>query len=281
MAKAAQEAWSQSYRTKISTSIASTLLVIVAAFVLIFSYIGYYQDPEIIIALLGVYPTPDPSTNSLLYVLVAYLLCNFFCTILLLLARPIYRYQFPYDLMAQAETAALLAREETAEALTPEESAAHFAARAASLRNEALDLEKEAAYLKAKNMLHDAALLGDLPAMEHYARHCILSHLNDSARYWLKKCIATGEASKEAEKMLLRLRLHLNHRVAYLRPEAAPLTRNQKILRVLKIIITVIWRILILVVLLAIIAVAVLLANNNFDLSVLQDLPSAFSQLFS
>ena len=117
--------------------------------------------------------------------------------------------------------------------------------------------------------------------MEHYARHCILSHLNDSARYWLKKCIATGEASKEAEKMLLRLRLHLNHRVAYLRPEAAPLTRNQKILRVLKIIITVIWRILILVVLLAIIAVAVLLANNNFDLSVLQDLPSAFSQLFS
>lgn len=280
LSKAAQEAWTKSYQTKISTSMASALLVIVAAFILLFAYTIFREDANEVEAMLSIFPTHDYETNCVIYTLTAYFACHIFSTVLFLLTRFIYRYQFPYDFMVQAEAAALFAQEET-EGLTPEEITARRRERAATICEDAIDLEREAAYQKAKKMLHEAALLGDIPAMEHYARHCILSHLNDSAMYWLKKCIATGEASKEAEKMLLRLRLHLNHRVAYLRPEAAPLTKKQKILRILRITITVIWHALILALVLAVIVFAVLLANNNFDLSIFQDLPGAFSQLFS
>lgn len=170
LAKAAQEAWSKSYKTKLSTSLASTLLVIIAAFVLFFAYTIHLQDANAAQALLSVFPTHDFSTNAMIYVLVAYFVCHIFSTVLLLLSRFIYRWQFPYDLMAQAEAAALLAREAPGD-LSQENLALWRAEHAEVLRTEALALEKEAAYQKARTMLHDAALLGDGPAMEHYARH--------------------------------------------------------------------------------------------------------------
>lgn len=278
LAKAAQEALARSYMTKLSTSIASTLLVITAAFILFFSYTVYRQDAVAVTALLSKFPTQDPLANSQLYVLAAYFVCSFFSTILLLLSRFIYRYQFPYHRMAETETAALFAREDPAEQ-SQEAIQDQRRARAAELRQSALSLETEAAYSKAKSMLHEAALMGDVPAMEHFARHCLLSHLNDSARYWLERCVSSGEASRDAQRMLLRLRLRLRHKEQYLRPEAAPLSKWQKVLRVLQQILTVLWRVFFMLLFLGSLIVMILLFKNNFDPSVLQDIPSAFSQL--
>lgn len=277
LCKAAQEAWARSFRTKISTSIASTLLMIVAAFVLLFSYTVYLQDANAIASLLSIFPTPDFSTNCMIYVLVAYLISNFFSTILLALTRFIYRYQYPYDFMAQAEAAVLFAREES-DGLTPEEISDQRSARAAALRDEALELEKEAVYQKAKNMLHDAALLGDIPAMEHYGRHCLLSHLDESGRYWLKKAVASGEAGSDTAKMLRRLQLRLHHKASYQRPDAAPLTRGQRVLRTIKTIFTVLVRILALLLFIAAVAVCFLLLTDRMDISALTD---TLSKLFS
>lgn len=279
LAKAAQEAWSKSYKTRLSTSLASTLLVIIAAFVLFFAYTIHLQDANAAQALLSIFPTHDFSTNAMIYVLAAYFVCHIFSTVLLLLSRFIYRWQFPYDLMVQAEAAALLAREAPGD-LSQENLALWRTERAEVLRTEALALEKEAAYQKARTMLHDAALLGDGPAMEHYARHCILSHLHESARYWLKQAIASGSATGEAVRMLRRLALKLNHRVQYLRPDAAPLTKKQILLQRCKTMFTVLWRILIALVMLAIVAVLVVLFQNDLDLSILTDFPGALSRLF-
>lgn len=270
LAKAAQEAWAKSYATRISTSIGSTILVIIAAFVLFFAYSVFLQDAGAAQALLSKFPTQDFTTNSMLYVLAAYFVCHFFSTILLLLTRFIYRYQFPFDWMVQAEAAALLAKE-SHDDLSQEALAALRAERAAALRSEAIELEKEAAYQKAKGMLHEAALLGDIPAMEHYARHCILSHLNESARYWLERYIAAGENTGEAKKMLLRLKLRLNHRVSYLRPDAAPLTGWQKFLRTLKTVFTILLRVFALIAFFGALAVGALLLTDKLEISALQD----------
>ena len=233
LSKAAQEAWSRSIKTRLSTSAASTLLVIICAFGLVSAYAVYLQDPNLLAGLLAKYPTGDVATNCMLYVFAAFLVSHLFSSILLLLTRFLYRFHFPYDLMAQAEAAVFFAGEET-ENLSPEEIAAHRKERAATLRDEAIALEKEAAYQKAKNMFREAALLGDAAAMQHYARHCLLSHLNDSARYWLNKAAASGDADEELKSMLRRLRLHMHHNVQYLRPDAAPLTKGQRTVQTLK-----------------------------------------------
>lgn len=277
LSKAAQEAWSWSYKTKISTSLASTLLVIVAAFALFFAYTIHLKDATAAQALLSIFPTHDYATNAMIYVLVAYFICHIFSTILLLLTRFIYRCRFPYEVMDQAETAVLIAQEESGD-LTSEEIAAQRKERAAALRDDAISLEKEAAYRKAKTMFHDAALLGDAPAMKHYARHCLLSHLNDSARYWLEKAAASGEDGKDVKNMLLRLRLHLNHNTEYLRPDAAPLTKGQKFLRILKTVFSLLLRILVLLLLLGSVAVLALLLTDKLNINTLTD---ALSRLFS
>lgn len=80
--------------------------------------------------------------------------------------------------------------------------------------------------------------------------------------------------------MLRRLALKLNHRVQYLRPDAAPLTKKQILLQKCKTVFTVLWRILIALVMLAIVAVLVLLFQNDLDLSILTDFPGALSRLF-
>lgn len=277
LAKAAQEAWAKAYKTNLSTSPAATLLVIIAAFVLFFAYAIQLQDALAAQALLSIFPTHDYTTNALIYVLAAYIICHILSTILLFVTRFVYHYSFPYHLMAQAETAALIAREAPGD-LSPDERNQWAQERSETLRREALELEKEAAYQKAGRMLHDAALLGDVPAMEHYARHCILSHLNESARYWLEQFIASGDDIQAAKKMLLRLRLRLNHRAAYLRPDAAPLTKGQRILRALKTIFTVLIRVLTMLLFIAAVAVCVLLLTDRLEITALTDF---LTKLFS
>lgn len=270
LAKQANQARDASNNTRMSTSVASTLLAVVTAFFVLFAFTIYIQDAPYVTALLTKFPTNDYQTNSVIYVLIMYAISEAFCSILMFITLPIYRYDFPYDFLVQAEQAAIYAREDAQE-LTPEELAEKRAADAAKLREEALELEKENAYKVAKRMLFQAAICSDIPAMEHYARHCLLSHMNTSAKYWLKKAVASGEASPEAKKMLLRLRLHLRHKVEYLKPEEAPLSIGKKILRGLCTVIAVLWKLLVLAILIISILVCVAMYKSSKD-------PEAFAE---
>lgn len=277
LAAAARDAQDHAYRTHLSPSMASIMIIIFSIVILFLAYIIYINDYDKSVALLTIFPTQDPYVNCALYALALYIPCGVSSWLLLVLSRWIYRYDFPHDLAAQAEAAVLFAREEF-DGLTPEEISSRRRERAAAIRDEALELEKEVAYQKAKKMLYDAALLGDIPAMEHYGRHCLLSHLDDSARYWLDRAIATGEASTEASRMRRWLMLGLHHKAQYLRPDAAPLTKWQKCLRILKTVFSVLIRILVLLMLLGSVAVLVLLLTDKLDITALTD---ALSRLFS
>lgn len=279
LAKQAQEAREASYSTRSSTSIAATLLAVVTIFFILFGFTIYVQDAPYITALLTIFPTKDYQTNCLIYVLILYAISDIVCSILMFITLPIYRYEFPYDFVVQAEQAAIYAWENTQD-LTPEELAEKRTADAVKLRKEALELEKENAYNVAKRMLLQAAICSDVPAMEHYARHCLLSHMNSSAGYWLKKAVASGEASPEAKKMLLRLRLHLRHNVEYLKPEEAPLSTGKKILRALWTVITVLWKLLVVALLIGSILMCVMLYKASTNPEAYAEFSSTITELF-
>lgn len=275
LAKAAREARNYSYKTRLSTSLASMLLVIVAAAMLLMAYIIYLDDAEVAKALLRQFPTDSEETNCLIYVLIGYFVCGIFSWILLQLTRPLYRYEFPYDYVAQTESAAIFALEDGAE-VSPEKRMAD----AAALREEAMELEKEKAYVRAKALYFKAALCGDVCAMEHYARLCLIDHMNDSARYWLDRCVSSGQGSKEAKSMLLRLKLRMKHNVRYLQPEAAPLTKGQKIRNAVQLTFTVLFWTLSLLMVAALVIFLIVLLKSNADITVFQDLSTVFRILF-
>jgi len=218
----AKSARDLAFKTRIVTSRVAMVLTIAAGFALFFVYCFVLQDPQKITALLTRFPTIDPATNALLYVLAAYFIIDILCSILLFLTRFLYRFSFPYALLDQIATAALLSREEFAHL-----NAEALAEKAAALRMDALEYEKQCGYQIAKEQLYHAALLGDVPAMEHYARHCLILHLNDSAHYWLDKAAASGIAGKEVHAMRRRMQLGLRHNVEYLRA-SGNLTTSQK-----------------------------------------------------
>ncbi len=272
---AAREAQANSYKTRLSTPIVPMVTSIAAAFALLFAYAFHIQDVGVIVALLTQFPTPDAATNSLLYVLAAYFIIHFLCTILLTLTRFLYRYDVPYDLVIQAEIAALFCDEDNTETATP-----NRITWAAAQREEAQALELDHAYGKSKQLYLKAALGGDVPAMAHYARHCLIGHRNDSARYWLQRCVDSGEAPEEAKQMLLRMKLHLRHNVQYLQQASEPLSGGRKACRILLTTLTVIWRMLVLAFFIGVILFFVLMYKSGFDPAVFEDLPAAFSHYF-
>lgn len=280
LATAAREARTYSSRTRLSPSMASILLAIVAVVILFLAYVAYMGDPDKMLSILSIFPTQDPYTNCTLYALALYVPFGISSWVLLMLTRWIYRYDFPYHLLAQAESSAIFALEEV-EDLPEEDLSARRKADAEKLREEALALELEHAYVKAKAMLLKAALCGDVPAMEHYARLCLLNHMNDSARYWLERCVESGEASEEAKSMLKRMNLKLRHNVRYRRPEEAPLTKGQKARRQPARTLRILFSVFMFLLFAASLAACIVLFKNNFDISVFQDLSEAFRVLLS
>lgn len=244
LAQKAQEARQHSYSTQINTSIVGTVIAVVVVFVLLFAYAFHLQDASQLISFLTIFPSNDASVNCLLYVIVLYYISDKLSSLLLFMTRPLYRYTFPYEQVIQAERAALFAREDDPN-LTEEALTAQRKANAATHREEALELEKERAYSKAKQLFFSAAIAGDPPGMEHYARHCLLTRMKNSARYWLEKCNSGPEPSKEAKRMYLRLRLGLQPNVCYLGMEKPKKS-------VIKILFTVLWRLLIIAITVAV-----------------------------
>lgn len=274
LAKKAQEARDHAVRTHIAPSIIASVLSIVAMLLVFFAYVFYLKDAAFITKLLSVFPTKDVSTNSLLYILVLYWIIGNLTAVLIFLTRPVYRFRFSQEYVVQAQRAAIYA-EELHENGSLEEAAAQCKLRAVSQREEALELERSGAYALAKDALLKAAICGDVPAMEHYARHCLIGKLNDSAAYWLKACCATEEASPAAKKMLLRLRLKRQHNVHYLKPEEAPPTTAAKVKQGLKKAVSIVWKTLILALFAAFLLVFFLLFSQSTNTDVLEKLPPA------
>lgn len=126
------------------------------------------------------------------------------------------RMKLPYSFVADIECYSIFAGEKTGKLSYPE-LLARRKARAAEKCQAALATERTGAYGKAAAMFLEAAHGGDAEAMEHYARHCLISDSRIPAEYWLRRCAATGEASKNAKKMLRKLRMGMQTGAAYLR----------------------------------------------------------------
>lgn len=266
LAKKAQEARDHAFRTRVAASVVAAVLAIVCLFLLFFAYVVYSEDPAAITAMLSTFPTGDLTTNCLLFVLCLYFFCGLAGSLLLFLTRPLYRYEFPYDLVVQAQREALVAGADIDLSDLPK------------FREEALTLERSGAYSMAMEMLHKAAVCGDVPAMEHYARHCLLKRMQDSARYWLKQCESSGAASPQAKKMLLRLKLRLQPDVEYLRPEEEPPTIGKKIAQAIFRTIRVLWKIFMLFLLAAVVLFMFLFFASGSNPELLDKLPPQAAQ---
>ena len=128
------------------------------------------------------------------------------------------RMKLHYSFVADIECYSFFCTEKNGKLSYPEILAKRKAA-AAETRQSALAAERAGAYPKAASMLLKAAHGGDPLAMEHYARHCLISENLVPAKYWLRRCAATGEASKNAKKMLRRVKMGMPADAAFLREE--------------------------------------------------------------
>lgn len=198
-------------RTKISTSPLASVLAILTAFVLFFSYAFYLKDAKIAESLLSIFPFDDAATNAMLYVLFGLIISSILCEPLLIFTRFLYRYQVSADMVNLIARSLILAEPEIAVLDAEGRKKA-----AASVLSEAVDLEKTHMYREAKEKFLRAAHLGNTQAMEHYARHCLIGHEDETGKYWLEKCVATGEASEAARKMLKKVQLRRRPDVRYL-----------------------------------------------------------------
>lgn len=215
LAGLAREVWLLGFRTHISSSVPTILMVIAAAFALFFAYSFYLQDADAVNAILSRFPTGDGPTNALLYVFFAYFILHSLCLPIVWVTRPLYRSGIPYRIPVETDAAALFAGE-AAQAMTEEELVRQRQENAAVLREEGLRTEYQGRYHIAMGLYQKAALGGDIPAMEHYARHCLLEHQKEPARYWLEQAAASGNISPEGKNMLQRLKLGRNLNVGYL-----------------------------------------------------------------
>lgn len=137
-------------------------------------------------------------------------------TIHALTVNIMYRYKVPYGFVAEAEYHHVFADEETGE-MTPEEIQAKRVETAQEWLSKGLEMEKISAYGKAKEFYAQAAHSGNAEAMEHYARHWLVMNAKDPARYWLQKCVATGNASETAVKNLRRLKWRRKVQAKYIK----------------------------------------------------------------
>lgn len=126
------------------------------------------------------------------------------------------RVKLRYEFVADIECYSFFAAEKAGK-LSYGELLARRKDKAAKTCQAALEKELAGAYGKAAALFLEAAHGGDASAMEHYARHCLVSDSRIPAEYWLRRCVATGESSKSAKKMLRRLRMGMQTGAAYIR----------------------------------------------------------------
>lgn len=178
-------------------------------------------------ALFARYLTGSTPLNYLIVFLISTLVYGAAWGALVLLLWCFCRMKLPYSFVADIECYSIYAGEKAGK-LTPEEQLANRLSKAEEKRKEALDLEKSGAYPRAATLFLEAAHGGDVPAMEHYARHCLISDSRIPAEYWLRRCVSSGGSSKNARRMLRRLRSGLPTGAAFIREETPPVSKKKK-----------------------------------------------------
>lgn len=189
------------------------ICLFLAEFVLLTLCILVAGDPAPILAR---YMTPSTPLN---YLLIFFLPVGGFTAVYGILVYILWsfcRMKLPYSFVAYIECYSFFATEKAGK-LTWPELLAKRKAKAAEKCQAALAAEKSGAYAKAAALFLEAAHGGDAAAMEHYARHCLISDSRIPARYWLNRCVSSGEASKNAKKMHRRLKLGMDTGAAYIR----------------------------------------------------------------
>lgn len=152
----------------------------------------------------------------MLFCLGIYIVYAFLNQVHALSVQFMYKYNVPYSFVADVEYYYTFADEDTT-GMTEEEIITRRRESAQTKRTEGLEMEKLGAYGRAKELLSQAAHSGDAEAMAHYARHWLIAQAKDPAKYWLQKCVDTGEVGEYAVKTLRRLKWHLRVRAAYLK----------------------------------------------------------------
>lgn len=152
----------------------------------------------------------------MLFCLGIYIVYAFLNQVHALSVQFMYKYNVPYSFVADVEYYYTFADEDTT-GMTEEEIITRRRESAQTKRTEGLEMEKLGAYGRAKELLSQAAHSGDAEAMAHYARHWLIAQAKDPAKYWLQKCVDTGEAGEYAVKTLRKLKWHLRVRAAYLK----------------------------------------------------------------
>lgn len=160
--------------------------------------------------------TAISTPSTMLLIMGIYLAYSLADQIHALSVRFMYQYRVPYSFVAEVEYYYTFADEKT-EGMTDEEIKEKRKEAAEAKRIQALDLERIGAYGKAKELLAEAAHGGDSAAMEHYGRHWLVINAKDPGKYWLQKCVDTGEAGEYAVKTLRRLKWHLKVQAKHLK----------------------------------------------------------------
>ena len=154
--------------------------------------------------------------SLMIFALVLYVCYSLASMLMSFFAQFFHRCNVPYHYIVEAEYHYVsvdvaidgMSNDEIKEAL--ETQAEYFC-------QQGIELELSEAYKEAKDMYARAAHGGNASGMEHYARHWLITFANDPAKYWLKKCVATGNASKTAVKALRRLKWHRRASAKYIK----------------------------------------------------------------
>lgn len=196
-----------------TTGISSTFCVFIFAigvFGLMSVYFLYVGDLSAAMMAMISLPLIGWMNNMIAIVMVIFFVCFFgfalLDNLLGLLIRLVYRHKIPYELVVNAENYQVFADLDV-EGLSEQEISDKKKALGEELCTQALELERQGARKKVKDMLRQAALAGDVPAMGHYARHCIIKLEREAAVYWLECYIAaTGSEDKQIRKAIRRLK---------------------------------------------------------------------------
>lgn len=122
-----------------------------------------------------------------------------------LVLKLIYRCPLEQRLIADAEAFSLFSAREDGK-LPPQEILASRKAYGESRRTEALTKERQGINKGVRAMLLEAALAGDVLAMAHYARHCLICRERENALYWLERCRESGIRNRRIERTIRKLR---------------------------------------------------------------------------
>lgn len=141
--------------------------------------------------------------SLIIFALVLFIIYSLASMLMGFITQLFYRCNVPYRYVEEAEYH-YVSVDMAIDGMSDDEIKEYLTAQADNFCLQGIELEKSEAYKEAKDMFARSAHGGSASGMEHYARHWLVTRTMDPAKYWLKKCVATGNASTTAIKTLRR-----------------------------------------------------------------------------